>query len=303
MREFGMGVFGLALGGFIASTAYRYGVTHALAAGNKDAPAAGQVYNAEATNPPIWRQGWKALAIAVGSVFLPFGLSSWVKGSSAKSFWQLAGFGSLGFFGVKVLNDVAAKGVMSMTTPNATGLRLFAPEIMGTADLNAANVGALAAIQAPSARTTGTAGIPRLGIGLAPGSTMRPANSAADCPPGSAFLDAGSDGKWCVTPPGGPPAPPPTPPSPPPSGGSPPFPPPPPMTSPPPPNPPGTCPLPPSPPGIPMPCPPSPPGTLTPPYASSGSARGSCCSSCASGGRCNCPIYSGDGLFVDMDRA
>jgi hypothetical protein len=300
MREFGMGVFGLALGGFIASTAYRFGVTHALAAGNRDAPAAGQVYNAEAANPPIWRQGWKALVIAVGSVILPFGVSSWVKSSGAKSFWQLAGFGSLGFFGVKVLNDVAAKGVMSMTTPNATGLRLFAPEIMGTADLNAANVGALAAIQAPSARTTGTAGIPRLGIGLAPGSTMRPANSAADCPPGTAFLDAGTDGKWCVTPPAPPPPPSPPPPTyPPPTGGPPPTYPPP-MS--PPPNPPGTCPLPPSPPPMNVPCPPQPPGTLTPPYASGG-GRSACCDGCARGGRCSCPINSGDGLFVDMDRA
>jgi hypothetical protein len=308
MREFGMGVFGLALGGFLASTTYRYAVTHALTTTGQDAPAAGQIYNAESPDAPLWRQGWKALAIAALSIVAPFGISSYVKSSSAKSFWQLAGFGGLGFFGVKALNDVAVNLSNRMTTPNPTALRLFAAENMALADLNAANVGTVAAIRAPSAHVMGVAGMPRLGIGAGPpaGWALTHVRSAADCPPGSQYYDLGLDGKWCATPPASPPpSPPQSPPPSPPGGGPPPMPPlSPPPTYPPPMNPPGMCPPgPPSPPSQTV-CYPTPPGALTPPYAQSPSGSGGCCDGCARGGRCSCPISSGsDYLSVDMDRA
>jgi len=306
MREFGMGILGLAIGGLMVSTAYRFGVTHPLNSAGQDAPAQGQVYNAESLNTPIWKSGLKALGITLVGVIAPFGISSWVKSSSAKSFWQLAGFGGLGFVGVKTLTDVAAWSLGKMTTPNQTGLRLLAPEIMATSDQNAAALAAPQAIRAPSAHTTGTAGLPRLGMGhwgmgftVPPGSTMTPVSSAAACPPGSSYIDAGMDGRWCVTPPSPPPptgGPPPPPPPPPPPGGGPPSPPP--MT------PPGMCPPgPPSPPAQTV-CLPAPPGTLTPPYAQGGGRGGACCDTCARGGRCSCPINStSDYLSIDMERA
>jgi hypothetical protein len=304
MREFGMGILGLGLGGFLVSTAFRFGVTHPLNSAGQDAPAQGQVYNAEAPNIPIWSVGLKALGYTAAGVIAPFGISSVVKGSSAKSFWQLAGFGGLGFVAIKAFNDVATWALKKMTTPSPTGLRLLAPEIMALTDQAHAALAAPSAIRAPTAQTTGTAGLPRLGMGFTvpPGSTMTPVSSAAACPPGSSYIDAGMDGRWCVTPPSPPPPPPPTggppppPPPPPPPGGGPP--------SPPPMNPPGMC-----PPGPPNPpfntvCLPSPPGALTPPYAQGGGRGGACCDSCARGGRCSCPINStSDYLAIDMDRA
>src|SRR5579864_4808874 len=290
MREFGMGILGLGLGGFLVSTAFRFGVTHPLNTAGQDAPAQGQVYNAEAPNIPIWNIGWKAL-----------GISSQVKSSSAKSFWQLAGFGGLGFVGVKAFNDVATWALKKMTTPSPMGLRLLAPEIMALTDQGSAALAAPQAIRAPSGHVVGTAGLPRLGMGFTvpPGSTMTPVSSAAACPPGSSYIDAGMDGRWCVTPPSPPPptgGPPPPPPPPPPPGGGPP--------SPQPMNPPGMC-----PPGPPNPptntvCLPAPAGTLTPPYAQGGGRGGACCDTCARGGRCSCPINStSDYLSIDMERA
>lgn len=277
-----MGVLGLATGGFLVLLGDRYAATHALNTAGQDAPAQGQTYNAEAANTPIWMNWKRMVATAIG-VILPFGISSWVRGSSAKSFWQLAGFGALGYTGVKVFTDIA---VWSPLVKQPMAQRLLAPEIAAKADLNVANVAVLPPISAMTAHTVGTAGLPRgLGRGLGQtlatattingqtfpaGSTMTAVASAAQCPPGAQFFDLGADGKVCIAPPPPPPMNPPPMPPPPGGGGQPPM------------CPPG----PPSPPGIPV-CTTQPPGGFTPPWAG-GSASGACCGSCGAGGPCAC---------------
>ena len=296
MREFGFGVLGLAIGGLGVKLADSWAATHALNASGQDAPAQGQTYNAEAAATPIW-MNWKRLAASAVGIFLPFLISSQVRGSGAKSFWQLAGFGALGYTGVKALTDIT---VWSPLSKQAMVQRLLAPEIAAKSDLNTANVAVLPPIQALTAHTVGTAGLPRgLGRGVGQsvlpnavtvngqtfpaGSTYTAVTSRAQCPPGSGIVDAGLDGMWCVTPPSvtpppvNPPMPPPPMPPPPGGGGG---------------GggggaPPGGCPLPPSPPSMNV-CTPLPPGGLTPPYAGGGGGGSSCCDSCGRGGPCQC---------------
>jgi hypothetical protein len=139
-KDFGSGVAGLVFGGLIACFAYRFAVTHAVTdSGQKDgkgqiiytdAPAAGQLYNGEAPLAPIWTN-WKGLGFAAAGVILPFGISSYVKGSGAKSFFQLAGFGALGFVGIKVAMDVATKFLGG----TKLGARLLGPEIVAHNDV------------------------------------------------------------------------------------------------------------------------------------------------------------------------
>jgi hypothetical protein len=132
-KDFMAGVFGLVVGGLLTTGALRFASTHALtgsAGAYQDAPANGQLYNAESPNAPVW-SSWKTMLAGGLGVVLPFGVASFVKGPGAKTFWQLAGFGALAVVGVKLATD----GIAKLTGKTMWGERLFAPEIMAQRDL------------------------------------------------------------------------------------------------------------------------------------------------------------------------
>ncbi len=134
-KDFASGVLGLVFGGLIASFADRFAATNALTdSGQKDGkgqtiftdtPTAGHLYNTEAPIAPIWTS-MKRIGFAAAGVILPFGISAYVKGAGAKSFFQLAGFGALGYVGVKTATDVATK----FLGQTKLGNRLLAPEVV-----------------------------------------------------------------------------------------------------------------------------------------------------------------------------
>jgi hypothetical protein len=170
-REIGMGVLGLSVGALLTMGAFRFATTHPVS-GGQDAPAAGQLYNAEAPAVPIWMAGWKALAAAGAGVIAPFWIASMVKSAGAKSFFQLAGFGGLAFVGTKTLTDVGVKFLGN----TALGQRLLAPEIMARHD---------AQITGPQTVNTamslpGVAGLPNRMLGQAqPYGILSPDQAAA----------------------------------------------------------------------------------------------------------------------------
>jgi hypothetical protein len=132
-KDFMAGVFGLVVGGLLTTGALRFAATHALtgsAGAYQDTPAAGQIYNAESPNAPLW-SSWKTVLAAGASVVVPFGIASFVKKPGMKTFWQLAGFGSLAVVGVKLATD----GLAKLTGKTMWGERLLAPEIMAQRDL------------------------------------------------------------------------------------------------------------------------------------------------------------------------
>lgn len=127
------GVFGLVVGGLLTSGALRFASTHALtgaAGAYQDAPAAGQIYNAESVNAPIW-SSYKTVGAALAAVVVPFGCAAFSKKAGMKTFWQLAGFGALAVVGVKLATD----GLAKFTGKTMWGERLLAPEIMAQRDL------------------------------------------------------------------------------------------------------------------------------------------------------------------------
>jgi hypothetical protein len=306
-KDFASGVAGLVFGGLIACFAYRFASTNPVTAtaskdGNGniiylDTPSEGRLYNVEAPLAPIWTN-WKALAAAGAGVVVPFGISSFVKGAGTKSFFQLAGFGALGFVGVKVVMDVATKFFGN----TKLGTRLLAPEV--TAHNLALATGPKTTNQPMNSPTM--AGLPfglgggrRLPNGFRtvgdaagssgnwlmsppPGFIQMPWDPNSGCPAGAVFVrdPANQDVPQCWAPPmATPPPPPPPPPSvnwPPPPPGT--------MTPPPPssnwPPPPSNC-----PPGWsgnpPVPMMPPPVTSMSPACPGGGGAGGACCNTCA----------------------
>jgi len=150
-REWGAGIAGFILGGAAVSFFDRLAATHPLSSGATgatgstwyDTPTTGQIYNAEAVQAPLYTSGYRILIAALG-IITPFGIAAAVKGPAAKSFFQLMGFGALGYTGVKLTNDIL--GAILIQSPY--GARLYAPEIMAQTDMTA--VGATGATQLPS---------------------------------------------------------------------------------------------------------------------------------------------------------
>jgi hypothetical protein len=314
-KDFASGVAGLVFGGLIACFAYRFAVTHAVTDsgakdGNnhiiyRDTPAAGQLYNGEAPLAPIW-SNWKGPAAAGVGIFVPFLISSRVSGAT-KSFFQLAGFGALGFVGVKVAMDVATKFLGG----TKLGARLLGPEVVAHNDVIATGP---QTVNAPLNLPT-LAGLPfGLGGGRRSPNSFRTVGAWSppagyilvnpdingNCPPNSVMNP--DNPELCYAPPpggggsgggggGGIPIPPPPPPPPPPGN----WPPPPPMSTPPSPNwppPPSNC-----PPGgwpgnPPVPMMPPPITSMSPACPGGGGSGGACCNTCASS-PCACSANSG----------
>ena len=117
----------------IASGADRFVASHALAAssgqgGPTDSPAAGQLYNVESVQAPIW-SNWKRLAAAGGAIALPGVLSLVLKGKM-KSAFEYITLGAVGRTLGKSLDDASAK----MLGNTSVGVRLFAPEVQAQVD-------------------------------------------------------------------------------------------------------------------------------------------------------------------------
>lgn len=154
--DFFSGLFAVTLGYLFASGADRMGSTHALTAsssqgGYTDAPAAGQIYNSEATSLPIWSSGMRiafnALAIAV-----PLGLSAFIKARGPKSFFQLMSFAAI----ARTVGKAADDGLSMALASTSFGLRVYAPELAAGSKMTQATAAAL-----PAAAPGTFAGIPR----------------------------------------------------------------------------------------------------------------------------------------------
>ena len=145
------GLFGAGFGYAIASAADRFVAGHALTAGAAgaaatDTPPAGQIYNSEAVDLPIW-SSWQRLAAAVGSIALPLVVAAWVKGPKMKAFWQIAGFGAVARTGGKAIDD--GLGKLAASQPGVLVLtQLYAPELAASAKATAAATTALPAAPA-----------------------------------------------------------------------------------------------------------------------------------------------------------
>jgi hypothetical protein len=131
----GAGEFGAALGGIIlgvtaAVLGDRYAAGHALTAGATagsytDQPAAGQLYNSNASLAPIW-SSWKRLVVAGANLVVPFGASMAAKRHpKTQTMFQTWFFGALAVTLGKVTLDVLPK----VLGTKAVGARLLAPEI------------------------------------------------------------------------------------------------------------------------------------------------------------------------------
>ena len=131
----GAGEFGAALGGIIlgvtaAVLGDRYAAGHALTAGATagsytDQPAAGQLYNSNASLAPIW-SSWKRLVVAGANLVVPFGASMAAKRHpKTQTMFQTWFFGALAVTLGKVTLDVLPK----VLGAKAVGARLLAPEI------------------------------------------------------------------------------------------------------------------------------------------------------------------------------
>lgn len=169
--EWFTGLSGFVLGGVSVGLFDRMAATHPLVAGQSgttgawnDAPAAGQLYNAEAVQAPIWSSVTRLLVAAV-AIATPFGIAAAVKGPRAKTFFQLYGFGSLAVTAVKGINDVIALAA----SQSSFGARLYAPEIMAQSDTAALKVNGspLPVLSAPVHTTIPSsppslAGLPRM---------------------------------------------------------------------------------------------------------------------------------------------
>ena len=154
--DFFSGLFAVTIGYLFAAGADRMGSTHALTAssaqgGFVDAPAAGQIYDSESPQTPIWSSGmrvaYNALAIAV-----PMGLSAFIKSKGPKSFFQLMAFAAA----ARTLGKAAEDGMSLAMKSTSFGLRLYAPELAAQAKLAQATTAAL-----PSAAPGTFAGAPK----------------------------------------------------------------------------------------------------------------------------------------------
>lgn len=154
-KQWATGFLGFVVGGVSVSFFDRIAATHALTAGvtaqgntgtYTDAPAAGQLYNAEAVGAPLWSSPMRLLVAAV-AIATPYGIAAGVEGPAAKTFFQLFGFGAVAATGVKAVNDLVAM----ITTSSGFGQRLYAPEIMSQTDMAALKVNGtpLPALTAP----------------------------------------------------------------------------------------------------------------------------------------------------------
>ena len=148
--EFVKGIVGLLAGGFVVDFFDRLIVSHAISGSTAgsftDAPSAGQTYNAEAQQTPIWAS-WGRMGLAAVAIALPFSFAAVSKGSGTKAFFQLAGSGAIAVTGVKLVGDVMG----ALTAKSAFGARLWAPEIMAQTDRAqlAVNGSPLPALTAP----------------------------------------------------------------------------------------------------------------------------------------------------------
>jgi hypothetical protein len=157
--DFFAGLLGVATGYSLASLADRYASTHALTVATDgsgtvtDAPATGQIYDAEAPSLPIW-SSWQRLAAAAAAILVPGAVSGMVQGS-ARAFLQLAAFGALGRTAGKAMDDAVV--ALSGATPPTIIQQLYAPEIAANARLATATTTQPTAIAPSSA----FAGLPR----------------------------------------------------------------------------------------------------------------------------------------------
>lgn len=133
--EFGAAILGVLVGGLATTFADRFfGASHPLTNNNgtlSDAPAAGQTYNSIGAQAPLWANPIR-LAVAAGSVIVPFIAAKFVKSPGGKSFLQLWGFSALTVTTVKLGLDVAAKTLGAQTLGNGFFPRVLAPEIDGS---------------------------------------------------------------------------------------------------------------------------------------------------------------------------
>lgn len=133
MSEFMSGVLGAGFGYMLSSAVDRYTATHALDANNMDTPAAGQIYNSEAVDLPIW-SSWQRIAGAVASVAVPLFVASRLSNPAAKSFFQIAGFAAVAR-GVGKAGDDAIAMLSGGASAPALVQQLYAPEIAADAKL------------------------------------------------------------------------------------------------------------------------------------------------------------------------
>jgi hypothetical protein len=192
--EFVSGLFGVGAGFALASMADRWAATHPLTTQAPgvftDTPAAGQVYDSEATQLPIWKDPMR-IGVALGAILFPGLLTRFVvKGSKAKAFAQLATFGAIGRTVGKAIDDgiaslAAGSGPLS-TSEYAQ--RLYGAELAATsrlAQLKSGSAPLVAAaggssLQQPAGQF---AGVPR-GVGQIPGGHLEsPSRMIGDCSP------------------------------------------------------------------------------------------------------------------------
>lgn len=143
--------FGLGVGYLMQDALDRFGATHALTTDStgtvQDTPAAGQIYDSEAVQLPIWssttRLAYNAAGLAIPGIL---GRFFWPE------FWNFAFAAAV----VRVIGNVATSAVAQFAPANSTTLQLYGGEYAANARLQQAAGAALTQAQA------GTfAGLPR----------------------------------------------------------------------------------------------------------------------------------------------
>ena len=140
--EFLMGVLGAVFGYVGAGAADRWAATHALqgtAGSLMDQPAAGQIYNSESIDLPIY-SNMTRLGVAAGAVILPLVASELLSGP-ARAFLQIAGFSALARTFGKAAEDFLASSLNTQPVVQ----QLYAPEIAAANRLATASGQSLAA--------------------------------------------------------------------------------------------------------------------------------------------------------------
>jgi hypothetical protein len=199
---------GVGIGALLTILSDRVATSHALTAtgggsGYADAPAVGQLYNADAVAAPIW-SSWKRLAVAGADIVVPFGLSmATKKHPKVQTFFQAWVIAAGAVVGGKALMDLVVKVPMFNRGPK--GARLLAPEITSK---NALQVAKAAALPAYPLTSGGTGPTPGGGTPNAPGANAAqpvPAPMLGDLAPGPVTQPGSMPaGPGFPTPPGGP---------------------------------------------------------------------------------------------------
>lgn len=126
--EFAAAIGGIVLGAMASVLGDRYAAGHALTASGTtyvDQPAAGQLYNSNASSAPIW-SNWKRIVVAGANLVVPFGASMAAKRHpKTQTLFQTWFFSALAVTLGKVTLDVLPK----MLGTKSVGARLLAPEI------------------------------------------------------------------------------------------------------------------------------------------------------------------------------